>query len=73
MEDQYKPVSIEFNRQIKAFHKVERDLVAQAYRAARRQNPAVARLLFRRVQETKASIKANLATALFSDLYDAET
>jgi hypothetical protein len=68
MEDQFKPPSIEFTRQLKAFHKVERDLVAQAYRAARRQNPEVARLLFRRVQETKARIKADLATALFSDL-----
>jgi hypothetical protein len=59
--------SIEFNRQIKAFHKKERDLVAQAYRHARRENREIARLMFRAAQHARARVRHELETALFSD------
>jgi hypothetical protein len=58
--------SIEYNRSIKAFHKRERDLMAASYRRARRENPEIARIMFRRAQSARAQLERDLETSLFS-------
>jgi ribosomal protein L32E len=60
--------SIEYNRAIKAFHKQERDLMAACYRRARRENPEIARIMFRRAQSVRAQLVRGLAASLFSNV-----